>query len=96
MSDAAASIHVEVAYADENLQVLRAVELALDATVQQAIEASGILDVVPSEFALTKVGIFGRVVSLTDRLETGDRVELYRPLKLDPKEARRLRAAARK
>jgi len=96
MSDAAASIRVEVAYADENLQVLRAVELAADATVQQAIEASGILDVVPSGFALTKVGIFGRLASLADRLEAGDRVELYRPLKLDPKEARRLRAAARK
>ena len=42
-----------------------------------------------------KPGVFGRVVPATTRLEDGDRVEIYRPLAIDPKEARRRRAAQR-
>jgi uncharacterized protein len=96
MPDATKTIRVEVAYADESLQLLRVVEVGVTATAQQAIDASGILDSLPATFTLAKVGIFGRIVSPSDRLCDGDRVELYRPLKLDPKEARRQRAVARK
>ena len=42
------------------------------------------------------VGIWGRVAGLETELAEGDRVEIYRPLAMDPKEARRLRARRRK
>jgi putative ubiquitin-RnfH superfamily antitoxin RatB of RatAB toxin-antitoxin module len=95
MPEAAPPIRVEVAYADGSVQILRAVVVAAGATAGQAIEASQILDAVPTGFTLAKVGIFGRLVALDAVLQDGDRVELYRPLRLDPKEARRRRAATR-
>jgi len=91
-----ASIRVEVAYADAALQLLRVVELPKGSTAGQAIEASKILDAVPSDFRVAKIGVFGRIAAAETVLQDGDRVELYRPLTLDPKEARRRRAGARK
>jgi putative ubiquitin-RnfH superfamily antitoxin RatB of RatAB toxin-antitoxin module len=68
------------------------VELILPAgtTVEQAISASGIAQRHPVD--LNAVGVFGRRVPPTTRLAEGDRVEIYRPLVLDPKEQRRRRA----
>jgi len=62
-------------------------------TIETAIERSGVLDIFP-EIDLMKqsVGIFGRKKKLSDTVSEGDRVEIYRPLEIDPKEARRLRA----
>ena len=94
-TSAASTIRVEVAYADERVQLLRVAHVPARATVRQAIDASKILEAVPRTFALAQVGIFSRIVSMDDEVGEGDRVELYRPLKLDPKEARRRRAAAR-
>ena len=96
MPDARSQIRVEVAYADENVQLLRVAVVPAGATAGQAIEASKILESVPRDFTISKIGIFGRIVALGEALNDGDRVELYRPLRLDPKEARRRRAAARK
>ena len=63
------------------------------ATVADAIAESGIRDAWPDvEIRADRVGIFARKVSLDARLRDGDRVEIYRPLKIDPKEARRKRA----
>jgi putative ubiquitin-RnfH superfamily antitoxin RatB of RatAB toxin-antitoxin module len=45
-----------------------------------------------SEADLTRAGIFGKPVATSAMLRDGDRVEIYRPLKIDPKEARRRRA----
>ena len=45
------------------------------------------------DLAVNKIGVFGKVVKLDRVLETGDRVEIYRPLIADPKEARKKRAA---
>lgn len=42
------------------------------------------------------VGIWGKIISLDTLLKPGDRVELYRPLLIDPKAARRLRADKRR
>jgi putative ubiquitin-RnfH superfamily antitoxin RatB of RatAB toxin-antitoxin module len=47
-----------------------------------------------AEWQTGVVGIFGEVCSRDRRLQDGDRVELYRPLQIDPKSARRARAAA--
>ena len=85
------SIEVEVAYAERHRQILRALRLPAGSTVAQAIAAARILDVVPDQPVWT-TGIFGRLVQADEVLSDGDRVELYRPLLLDPKEARRRRA----
>jgi putative ubiquitin-RnfH superfamily antitoxin RatB of RatAB toxin-antitoxin module len=63
------------------------------ATVADAIAQSGIREAWPDlEIRADRVGIFARKASLDTMLRDGDRVEIYRPLKIDPKEARRKRA----
>lgn len=66
-------------------------ELLEGATVSDALETSGLLTSHPWISDLS-VGIFAKVVSLETRLKSGDRLELYRPLLIDPKEKRRQRA----
>ncbi len=61
-------------------------------TVDEALRASGILARHPEiDLAATRLGIWGKVRALHDVLREGDRIEVYRPLKVDPKEARRQR-----
>lgn len=86
-------MHVEVAYATAKQQVIIPLEVTLPCTVKVAIEQSGILNQFP-EIDLEKqsVGIFSKKVKLTDVLCENDRVEIYRPLLIDPKQARLLRA----
>ena len=61
--------------------------------VRDALLASGILERHPEiDLARQKIGIYGKVVAAGALLADGDRVEIYRPLVLDPKEARRRRA----
>jgi putative ubiquitin-RnfH superfamily antitoxin RatB of RatAB toxin-antitoxin module len=81
------SIRVEVVRALPKRVDAVALTLPAGATVEQAIRASGIAGV-----DLGAVGIFGRRVPPATRLADGDRVEIYRPLALDPKEQRRRRA----
>lgn len=86
-------IKVEVVYALPEKQYLLKVRLAQGSTVEQAIAASGILELrTDIDLAKNKVGIFSRPVKLTDTVNDGDRVEIYRPLIADPKELRRQRA----
>ncbi len=86
-------IVVEVAYALPEKQYLQRVTLNAGATVEEAIRASGLLEL-RSDISLTKnkVGIYSRPVKPGDELHDGDRVEIYRPLIADPKELRRKRA----
>ncbi len=85
---------IEVAYAKPDSQVIIEVSNVAHMTVQQVIDASGILQQYPEiDLALNKVGVFGKLISLDAELAAGDRVEIYRPLVADPKEARRQRAA---
>lgn len=84
---------VEVAYATPDLQVVLSIQVAAGATVRQAIDYSGVLQQFPEiDLTLAKVGIFSRIVALTEQLNPGDRVEIYRPLRLNPNQARLLRA----
>jgi putative ubiquitin-RnfH superfamily antitoxin RatB of RatAB toxin-antitoxin module len=70
------------------------VEAESPLTVQQAIEDSGVLQRFPEiDLAKNKVGVFGKAAKLDALLQDGDRVEIYRPLIADPKEARKKRAA---
>ncbi|MGB7800846.1 RnfH family protein [Buttiauxella sp.] len=86
-------IKVEVVYALPEKQYLLKVRVAEGTTVEQAITASGILELrTDIDLAKNKVGIFSRPVKLTDTVNEGDRVEIYRPLIADPKELRRQRA----
>ncbi|WP_413499166.1 RnfH family protein [Buttiauxella gaviniae] len=86
-------IKVEVVYALPEKQYLLKVRLAQGSTVEQAIAASGILELrTDIDLAKNKVGVFSRPVKLTDTVNDGDRVEIYRPLIADPKELRRQRA----
>jgi putative ubiquitin-RnfH superfamily antitoxin RatB of RatAB toxin-antitoxin module len=87
-------IQVEVVFARQDEQVLLAVEGGKGMTVREAIECSGILKRFPEiDIETNKVGIFGKLATLEQTLETGDRVEVYRPLIADPKAQRKKRAA---
>ncbi|MBW7981984.1 RnfH family protein [Enterobacillus tribolii] len=86
-------ISVEVVYALPERQYLRKVTLPEGANVEQAIVSSGLLELrTDIDLSRNKVGIFSRAVKLSDILRDGDRVEIYRPLLVDPKELRRQRA----
>ncbi|GMM69934.1 RnfH family protein [Alteromonas sp. MTD1] len=86
-------INIEVAYALPTKQTIVDVALKEGTTVQQAIEASNILEQFPDiDLKATKVGVWSRVVKLNDTLIDGDRIEIYRPLIADPKEIRKRRA----
>ena len=86
---------VEVVYASVTEQMLLEVELEKDASVQQAIKKSGLLQQFPEINLDTQtVGIFSRRVNLEHLLQAGDRVEIYRPLTIDPKDARMARVKA--
>ena len=62
-------------------------------TLRQAIEQSGILEMYPEiDLNENKVGIFSKKGELCDPVRDGDRIEIYLPLQVDPKEARRRRA----
>jgi putative ubiquitin-RnfH superfamily antitoxin RatB of RatAB toxin-antitoxin module len=91
-----AAIRVEVVYARPDRQRLLEVDLPAGATLAEAIDASGIRERFPRDDLDTgPVGIWGRIVSRDAPLGDGDRVEIYRPLVRDPREARRERARER-
>ena len=86
-------IRVGVVYADPQTQIEKWVDVAVDSTAGEAIAASGIADSLPAGFVPTAIGIYGCIVDEHHRVRDGDRIELYRPLQIDPKEARRRRAS---
>ena len=87
-------IRVEVAYALPERQLIVPLEAPAGVTVEEAIARSGILDEFPEiDLGEQKVGIFGKAATPGTVLSDGDRVEIYRALIADPKEARRKRAA---
>jgi putative ubiquitin-RnfH superfamily antitoxin RatB of RatAB toxin-antitoxin module len=78
------ALRVEVVLARPDRADVVEIRLPDGATVRDALAASGVLG--------NQVGIFGKRVTMDTRLADGDRVEVYRPLLVDPKEARRRRA----
>lgn len=87
------SLSVEIAYALPETQLLIELEVAAGTTAREAIENSGILQRFPEiDLSRQKIGIFGKAVKPDCVLNSGDRVEIYRPLIADPKDARRRRA----
>ncbi len=87
---------IEVVFALPEAQVLVALRLEEGSTVEDALEASGFYARFPAHALRTcDTGIWGQLVPRTRTLRTGDRVELYRPLRLDPRDARRERASGK-
>ncbi|MDT8841351.1 RnfH family protein [Paraburkholderia fungorum] len=87
-----ARLSIEVCYALADEQTLIAVDLPEGATLQQALDASGILQRYPQiDLGTQKVGVFGKLKPLDTVLADHDRVEIYRPLLVDPKLSRQRR-----
>ncbi len=89
-------VKVEVVYAlaheATNIELL----VEINTSIKSVIDQSGIL-IKHSDIDLSKnkIGIFSQIKSLNDSVEEGDRIEIYRPLIADPKEARRKRIQKR-
>jgi len=90
-------ILVEVAYATPKNQLIITIKVSIGTNIKQAIEKSGIQKEF-SDIDLNNnfVGIFGKQTSLDYVLNEKDRIEIYRPLIIDPKEQRRKKAAEKK
>ncbi len=86
-------MNVQVVYVSDHSECVIDLDINENSSVKEAIINSGVLEKHP-EISLAKchVGIFGEEVSQDQLLTQGDRVEIYRLLKMDPMEARRLRA----
>ncbi len=88
------TIRVEVAYALPHKQAIVALDVSPGTTALDAARQSGISDKFDGiDLENAKLGIFGGLVSASQVLQEGDRVEIYRPLIADPKEVRKARAA---
>ena len=86
-------LRIEVVYANPERQWQGELVLAAGSTVRQALQAAMAASLIPDEaIDPARLGIFGRRASADTVLTDGDRIEIYRPLRLDPKEARRRRA----
>lgn len=97
VADDREKISVEVAVAWPELQVIVPLDLDAGSTVADAIERSGLGERFPDlELSPERLGVFAEKRDPDDRLRDGDRVEIYRPLKVDPKVARRLAAEAKR
>jgi hypothetical protein len=92
--DERAMFRVQVCYAKPDQQIVQELRVPAGTALHAAITQSGILQRVPEITLETcKVGIYGKLKALDTVLHDHDRIEIYRPLVADPKEARRKRAA---
>lgn len=78
-------MRIGIAYSDGAQHCWLRIDVADEATVQDAIEHSGVLTMYPQiDLSQQKVGIFGKLTKLDAPLRPGDRVEIYRPITCDP------------
>jgi hypothetical protein len=88
-------VEVEIVFARPGKQLLKTVRVKPGATVIDVVAASGIAEAFPEqELRQLPLGIWGKEVSGERVVAAGDRIEIYRPLNLDPREARRQLALA--
>jgi putative ubiquitin-RnfH superfamily antitoxin RatB of RatAB toxin-antitoxin module len=89
-----AALRVEVVYALPGGQDAVSVEVAPGSTLRDAIQASGLIARHPEiDLERQKIGVYGKVKAAQAPAAQGDRIEIYRALAVEPKEARRRRAA---
>lgn len=90
-------IQVQVACARPGKQRIRCLEVPVGTTAREAVHHAGLAAEFPEIDAnAAPLGVYGRHVDDGYVLRDGDRVEVYRPLAIDPREARRQRARARR
>jgi len=90
-----AGIQVEIVCATADEQLLCELTVPPDATISDAIEMSTVAEHFPEhDLGAMQVGVWGHLADRHQTVRNGDRIELYRPLELDPREARRQLAAA--
>lgn len=89
------TINIEVAYATREKQIIIALTVLKGTSMYEAVLQSNIEKKFNDlDLARSQMGIFGKLEFLPKQkiVEEGDRIEIYRPLKIDPKEARKERA----
>lgn len=90
-------INVEIVYALPNRQVISKQAIEAGSTALDVILQSGILQEFPDiQLDNTNIGVFGKIISLDYPVQPNDRLEIYRPLLIDPKRARLVRASKAK
>ena len=90
-------IEVQVCYAMPGNILLLSMTVQADMPILDVVKDSGLTDLHPEIDLLScKLGVFGKIKSPDAKLHQGDRIEVYRPLKVDPMEARRRRALKQK
>ena len=83
-------IEVEVVFALPEKQSLKTLLVEDGTTVAEVVAKSGLLEELPDDsLAEMTLGVWGREVEKNRIVKAGDRIEIYRPLQLDPREARR-------
>ena len=86
-------LEIEIVYGLADRQVLKSMTVAEGTTVREAALKSGLEVEFPKlDLQQAPLGIFGKAVKDETVLRDSDRIEVYRPLLIDPKEARRKRA----
>lgn len=87
------SIDVAVVYATKQRQWLKEMNVARGTNAQELVQASGLLEEVEALRGVNieelQLGVYAQKIAVDYLLEQGDRVEIYRPLRADPKEVRR-------
>jgi putative ubiquitin-RnfH superfamily antitoxin RatB of RatAB toxin-antitoxin module len=90
------ALRVQVVFALPRATHVRELEVAPGTTVREAVQRSGLAEAEPAlDLATATFGVWNRRVAPDAPVRDGDRIEVYRPLLVDPKEARRHRAAVR-
>ncbi len=85
-------MNVGVCYAEVDRQLWMRLEVPDNSTVEEAITLSGVLTLYPEiNLDAQKVGIFGKLATLSTPVKDGDRVEIYRPITADPQQVQRRR-----
>ncbi len=88
-----APVLIEIAYAEPDRAIVKSLRLAPGSCIADALRLAALdPDFSAVDLANSAVGIFGRQSGREQLLHDGDRVEIYRPLATDPKDARRARA----
>lgn len=94
---AAVMVEIEVVYGTAGKQLLQRLSVADGTTARQAVLQSRIAEEFPeADIHHAPLGIFGKAVKDDTVLRNKDRVEVYRPLLIDPKEVRRRRVNSKK
>ncbi|MRN39078.1 RnfH family protein [Neisseria sp. N95_16] len=85
-------LNIEIVYGLPDKQMLKTMQVAEGTTIRQAALQSGLENEFPDlDLYSAKLGIFGKIAKDDTVLRDKDRIEVYRPLLIDPKEARRQR-----